>query len=260
MGTIERFEVRINTLNRNRLIRVCLPTNYNVNNERYDVLYMHDGNNLFDAESAYLGVTWDIKKSLEAIEEKYGKSLIIVGIDNGGYERLAEYSPWVNNEVSNIIDLKEVTKYGGEGGYYIDWVVTTLIPLINKKFRTTSTNYMAGSSMGGLISLYGGYKYNNHFKKIGAFSPSIWFAKNDLLKFINDNYIDKLGVYLDIGGKELKKGQDKVNNDVYELYNILKNKGTRKPKFKFDPNGAHNEKAWAKRFPYFAKWLLDISS
>ena len=73
--------------------------------------------------------------------------------------------------------------------------------------------------MGGLISLYG-YSIIIILRK-SAFSPSIWFAKNDLLKFINDNYIDKLGVYLDIGGKELK-GQDKVNNDVYELYNILK--------------------------------------
>jgi predicted alpha/beta superfamily hydrolase len=245
------------------MLRVYFPTSYD-NNKKFDVLYMHDGHNLFDKESSYCGVVWDVHTTLDKIEKQYHRNVIVVGIDCDPVYRLSEYSPWKNENLEKEFPVEKGTPNGGEGTQYIEWLVNSLIPFINNKYRTTNVNYLAGSSMGGLISLYAGYKYPEVFTKIGAFSPSIWFAKKEIFEFIDEHYCNNLHVYLDIGSNEFHSNEkdgyiDRYCSDAKEMESYLRNKGSKDVKFVLEIGAKHNEAAWARRFPIFIKWLLDIT-
>lgn len=262
MSTIERYKVAISTLDRERMIRVYLPSSYD-DNKRFDVLYMHDGHNLFDLESSSYGSIWNVHTTLDMIENQYNKNVIVVGIDCDPINRLSEYSPWKNDHLHELTGLPIGTPNGGEGKQYVDWIVNELVPFINNKYKTTNINYMAGSSMGGLISLYAGFKYPNTFKKIGSFSPSIWFAKDELYKFIDEHYSKDLHVYIDIGSLELSfiptnRKIDNDHHDVKDMEQYLLNKGSNDVYYVLDIGAKHNETAWSSRFPTFIKWLLEI--
>ena len=139
-------------LNRTRRIWIYLPPDYNYNTDkRYSVLYMQDGQNLFDDATSYAG-EWGVDEFMDSL--KYGQC-IVVGIDNGGDKRMTEYNPYDNK------------KFGkGEGKKYIDFLVKTLKPFIDKNYRTLpgiQNTGIAGSSMGGLISLYAILQYPKVF-------------------------------------------------------------------------------------------------
>jgi enterochelin esterase-like enzyme len=135
-------------LNRYRRIWIYLPENYASSKKKYPVLYMHDGQNLFDDATSFSG-EWGVDEALDTLGPK-AEEVIVVGIDNGGDKRLNEYSPY---------DMERFGK--GEGNQYVDFLVKTLRPYINKNYRTKKCgrhSYTAGSSMGGLISFYALYK------------------------------------------------------------------------------------------------------
>jgi len=166
VGNIITFKMKIPQLdNRERRIWVYLPPDYNQSNRRYPVLYMHDGQNLFDQATSFAG-EWQVDETLERLFKEKGFAIIVVGIDNGGERRIDEYSPWVNSEYGR----------GGEGDAYVRFIVETLKPYIDSKYRTlpNETGIM-GSSLGGLISIYAGFKYPEVFKYVGAMSPAFWF-------------------------------------------------------------------------------------
>ena len=144
-----------------RRIWIYLPPNYDESQECYPGLYMHDGQNLFDQLTSYSG-EWQIDKSLDQLfAQQQTRGAIVVGIDNGGESRFEEYIP----------------KY--QGDKYLNFVVHTLKPFIDKNFRTLpdrDNTGTAGSSLGGLISLYMGLKRSDIFSKIAAFSPAMSFA------------------------------------------------------------------------------------
>ncbi len=148
-------------LNRTRRIWIYLPTDYNQSNKKYGVLYMHDGQNLFDDATSYSG-EWGVDEYLDSIFLKGKTQVIVVGIDNGLSKRMSEYNPW------------EFQNFGkGEGDLYIDFLVQTLKPFIDKNYRTFTgkkNTYIAGSSMGGLISLVAVLKYPAVFGGAGIFS------------------------------------------------------------------------------------------
>lgn len=124
---------------------------------------MHDGQNVFETATSFSG-EWEVDESLNALHENGDYGCIVVAIDNGGAFRLDEYSPWIN------------TQFGeGQGDDYMQFIINTLKPDIDNSYRTKpERDYtgIMGSSMGGLISMYGGMEYNSVFSKIGAFSPS----------------------------------------------------------------------------------------
>lgn len=166
VGNIITFKMKIPQLdNRERRIWVYLPPDYNQSNRRYPVLYMHDGQNLFDQATSFAG-EWQVDETLERLFKEKGFAIIVVGIDNGGERRIDEYSPWVNSEYGR----------GGEGDAYVRFIVETLKPYIDSKYRTlpNETGIM-GSSLGGLISIYAGFKYPEVFKYVGAMSSAFWF-------------------------------------------------------------------------------------
>ncbi|KXK40516.1 MAG: putative hydrolase of alpha/beta superfamily protein [Bacteroidetes bacterium OLB9] len=233
-------------LNRKRRIWLYLPKDYYSSSSTYPVLYMHDGQNLFDKKTSFAG-EWQVDESLDSLFEAGKKTAIVVGIDNGGASRLDEYSPWVN------------TKYGGgEGDEYVDFIVKTLKPYIDQHFRTKKeaefTGIM-GSSMGGLISMYAGIKYPDVFSRVGAFSSSYWFSPSSY------TYVSEKGVsptsfmYLIAGGRE---GGSQVS-DMRKMYNLLLASGAIEQQLyeETHPDGQHSEWYWRREFPKAFVWLFN---
>ena len=161
----ENFQIP--QLNRGRKVWLYLPPDYYTSNASYPVVYMHDGQNLFDKKTAYSG-EWNADETMNRLFRDKNLKVIIVGIDHGGDKRLDEYSPWVNDKYG-----------GGEGDQYLEFITNTLKPFIDTNYNTLTdkeNTAIIGSSMGGLISHYAGLKYPNIFGKIGVYSPAFWFA------------------------------------------------------------------------------------
>ncbi len=231
-------------LKRNRKIWIYLPANYTTSKNRFPVLYMHDGQNLFDEFTAPYG-EWGIDEVLDSLQKISGKYCIVVGIDHGGDKRFVEYNPY---------DTKEYGK--GEGKQYVDFLVQTLKPFIDKNYRTkkyAASTSIAGSSLGGLISSYAILKYPNVFGSAGAFSPAYWIAPamDTLAKNALTNKTPKR-IWFYGGGKE---GYT-LMPDMVRFKNIIATKNKTDIGFVVDENGMHNEAAWRKWFPEFYKWWL----
>ncbi|HET7897504.1 MAG TPA: alpha/beta hydrolase-fold protein, partial [Flavisolibacter sp.] len=153
-------------LNRHRRVWIYLPASYTTTHKKYPVLYMQDGQNLFDNATAAYG-EWGVDEALDSIEKMYGEA-IVVAVDHGNEKRINEYSPF------------DMDQYGkGEGTAYVDFLVQTLMPYINHHYRTKKDaryTAIAGSSMGGLISFYAALKYPEKFGAAGVFSPAFWIV------------------------------------------------------------------------------------
>lgn len=154
-------------LGRTRRVWIYLPPDYASSQKTYPVLYMHDGQNVFDAATSYAG-EWGVDETLDSLHAAGDPGAIVVAVDNGQQQRMHEYSPWVHPQHG-----------GGQGDAYADWMANTLKPYIDAHYRTRpgpeSTGIM-GSSMGGLISLRAALRHPAVFGRVGVFSPSLWFS------------------------------------------------------------------------------------
>jgi len=228
-------------------IWVYVPPNYYNSNKKYPVIYMHDAQNLFDATTSYVG-EWKVDETLNNLYKKTGKGFIVVAVENGGQERINEYTPWKHEKYG-----------GGKGEIYIDFLKNTLKPYIDATYRTKKQakhTAIIGSSLGGLISYYGGLKYPETFGKIGAFSTSFWFSDKveDFTKNYGKNKKSKL--YLLVGEKEgtaivlnTKKYKKLLLETGFKSKNIT---------LKINPEGAHNETFWSTEFLEVIQWLYNI--
>lgn len=155
-------------LNRPRVVRLYLPPSYaGAPQRRYPVIYMHDGQNLFDHATAYAG-EWEVDETLNALAKSHGFEAIVVGIDNGGERRMNELLPWPHPRFPVA-----------EGDAYLDFIVKTVKPLIDRDYRSQPEREhtaVIGSSMGGLISHYAIQRHPEVFSKAGVSSPSYWIA------------------------------------------------------------------------------------
>lgn len=236
-----------NLNNSSRKIWVYLPPNYNSSSKKYPVIYMHDAQNLFDTYTSYAG-EWEVDETLNKLYNTTKKGFIVVAIENGGTERINEYTPW------------EHQKYGGgKGEIYINFIKNTLKPYIDKTYKTKPQpkhTALIGSSLGGLISYYGGLKYPKTFGKIGALSTSFWFSNKvaHFTKLYGKNNTSKL--YLLIGEKEGKN----MIEDTQKMKKLLIESGfnTKNIKVKINPDGAHNEAFWKSEFSTVVKWLFNL--
>ncbi|MDO7885003.1 alpha/beta hydrolase [Hymenobacter cheonanensis] len=165
-------------LRRTRRVWVYLPPGYAEGASRYPVLYLQDGQNVFDQYTSFAG-EWGVDETLDALAAR-GQDLggcLVVAVDNSSQHRLAEYSPWRNPR----------TGRGGEGGQYVDFLVDTLKPYIDHHYRTRpgrETTGILGSSMGGLLATYAALRYPAVFGRVGVFSPAYWFAGPALLGYL----------------------------------------------------------------------------
>ncbi|WP_143080060.1 alpha/beta hydrolase-fold protein [Hymenobacter arizonensis] len=169
---------RIPQLGRTRRVLVYLPADYSAKpQKRYPVLYMHDGQNVFDDATSYSG-EWGVDETLDSLRAtgQDPVSCIVVAVDNDSQHRSDEYIPWRNAEI----------KAGGQGSAYVDFLALTLKPYIDAKYRTrpdAAHTGIAGSSLGGLISVYAALKYPRVYGRVGAFSPAFWVCNDSLKAF-----------------------------------------------------------------------------
>ncbi len=231
-------------LNRYRRIWIYLPPSYNkLKTNTYPVLYMQDGQNLFNEQTAFAG-EWGIDETLDSMAKKGNKECIVVGIDNSNVKRMNEYNPY------------DDAKYGkGEGKQYIEFIATTLKPFIDKNYRTQKDaphTFIAGSSMGALISLYALVQYPDVFGGAGVLSPSFWLTPQLYTDVANVKWQKKFRIYLYAGEKESAS----MIRDMQKMYNILKGKNCCEMQDITFPLGQHNEKYWRQEFPDFYRWLL----
>jgi len=244
-------------LHNRREILVYLPPSYAANDRRYPVIYMHDGQNLFDDSTSFAG-EWGVDETLDGLSQE-GIEAIVVGIPNLGTERLKEYSPFVDRRHG-----------GGLGDLYVDFLADTLKPLIDSRFRTRTARThtgIFGSSMGGLISLYAFFQRPETFGFVGAMSPSFWFAGGAILPYIRTARPNAGRIYLDVGEKEspaarrwwqlpllrsLQKGH------CERVVSLLERKGRDEETLRFvvDAQGEHNEASWRRRLPDALRFLL----
>ncbi len=233
-------------LNRKRTIRLYLPPNYSTGG-LFPVIYMHDGQNLFDNATSFAG-EWKVDEILDSPYTYRGFSAIVVAIYNDDKERINEYSPWKNDSLG----------IGGDGDKYVKFIVNTLKPFIDRHYRTLSSREntaIIGSSMGGLISLYAALEYPDVFGKAAIFSPSLWFSPkmNIYLQKYKRKKIQHL--YFLAGEKE----GDSMVNDLNTTLELLKKAGFDDEyyiKTKIVPDGRHAEWFWSREFGDAVRYLF----
>lgn len=234
-------------LDRSRRVWIYLPPDYDQTNDRYPVLYMHDGQNIFDAYTSYVG-EWEVDETLNNLYAQGIQVPIVVGIDHGGTERINEYLPWINNQYG-----------GGLGDEYVDFLVQTLKPYIDENFRTLpdreNTGVM-GSSMGGLISHYAALKFQDVFSKAGIFSPAYWIS--DSVWTFTSGVIKQqnMRLYQLIGGEE---GEEYVQG-MWNMHDALSGMGFGEDELLSEEiaGGQHTESCWRDHFATAYLWLFDV--
>ena len=238
-------------LDRTRRIWIYLPPDYEASGSNYPVLYMHDGQNLFDIKTSYAG-EWEVDESLNNLASQGKRVPIVVGIDNGS-QRIAEYTPWSNPQYG-----------GGDGDKYMQFIVETLKPYIDQHYRTLprreNTGIM-GSSLGGLISHYGSLKYQATFSKAGLFSPSYWFSDTICSFTHNLGKQQEMRFFQLCGNNEGSNIAESYNmvNDMQRMNDSLVSLGFGQNNIfnKVVAGGQHNEKLWREAFGEAYLWLFD---
>lgn len=268
-GELETFELQMPQFDdgRKRTIRVWLPEGYDKDKltVKYPVLYMHDGQNLFDDATSFVG-EWKVDESLSNAFKKGYEKIIVVGIDNGGAERFNELSPeWTLNPLGQ----KYITEPAGSK--YADFIINTVKPYIDSNYNTKSDREntgIGGSSMGGAMSFYMALKYSDRIGYGIIFSPAMHlYDDNSLEKFIKEN-VDKENqpiLYIYAGGAQgsAEKGSaydeslftkyvDFLKNSLEENNYSEKNIG-----IMTDLSKSHTESCWAEIFPTAYKWIMD---
>lgn len=243
-----------------RHILVYLPPTYAYTQRRYAVLYMQDGQNLFDHRTSYAG-EWGVDECMETLSRTEGLEAIVVGIPNMGERRMDEYSPFKDHQLG-----------GGLGNQYLAFVVNTLKPIIDRDFRTLPgkryTGIM-GSSMGGLISLYAFFRYPEFFGFTGVMSPSLWIARGTIFPYLTAVSFNPGKIYLDVGTRELGDSAEEMQRQrtlsrryyasVRRLKRLLVNKGYRpiRDLLHIEEKWAdHSESSWARRLPDAVRFFL----
>ncbi len=255
--------VRSPQLHNRRNILVYLPPSYQQTTKRYAVLYMHDGQNLFDNVTSYAG-EWGVDETMEKLSKEEELEAIVVAIPNMGEMRMDEYSPF-----------KDVEHGGGLGNQYLAFIVNSLKPIIDRDFRTLpGKRYtgMMGSSMGGLISLYAFFRYPDFFGFTGVMSPSFWVARGAIFKYAEAAPFNPGKIYLDVGTRELGDSAEEMRNQrklsrryyasVRRMKRILVQKGYRPVHdlLHIEEKWAnHSESSWARRLPDAIRFFLQTA-
>ncbi|MEW6127768.1 MAG: alpha/beta hydrolase-fold protein [Acidobacteriota bacterium] len=239
-----------------RNVSVYLPPDYHLKAEaRFPVLYLQDGQNLFNPQTAYSGVAWQVDETAQQlILEKKIPSLIIVGIDNTGEQRIDEYTP-VHSRGR-----------GGNADFYGKMFIEELKPFIDHTYRTLPEREytgLGGSSLGGLLSLYLGIKRHDVFSRLAVMSPSVWWANGFLLQEIAalPNRLP-LRIWLDIGRREGRhhKTQARLLHDLLLRKGWRKHRNARLADFRYleVPKAQHDESAWGARFHKVLRFLYPL--
>ncbi len=247
-GRLEHVPAGPDSPGLDRNLAVYLPPSYNDSDRRYPVLYMQDGQNLFDPKASFAG-SWRVDLAMNWAAAR-GTEGIVVGVPNANGDRLAEYSPFHDSEGGP-----------GRGGDYVSHLAETIKPLVDARFRTLprrETTGVAGSSMGGLISLFACFARPDVFGIMGALSPSLWYAERAIFGLLDAASFQPGRLYLDVGRRE---GAETLEN-ARRLRDLLLAKGYVQGvhlRYVEDRAGKHEEAAWSRRFRAALPFLLSPS-
>ncbi len=239
-----------------RYLHIYLPDNYSFVLERYPVMYMFDGQNLFLDNEATFGKSW----GLEAFLQQWDKSMIIVGMEcsHRGNERLYEYCPYEKRMFGEVIK--------GIGEQTFLWILHDVKPYIDSHFRTyghREATAIAGSSMGGIMAMYGVLAHNDVFSKCACISSGVYWNISKYRKTLRENliYMDTR-IYISWGEKEAGRAAHHGNPEydtrearsVYKFEEELQNCGVQTYHY-FQPNGEHCEADWEKQNSLYMNFL-----
>ena len=255
-------------LDNQRDLLVWTPPQAQEESGPFPVLFLHDGQNLFDAETSFAG-DWNAAEALGDLAEQ-GYPVIAIGVPNLAKERIAEYSPFRDERWG-----------GGRGEAYLDFLADTVRPFVGQSFPITedpAQTGLLGSSLGGLISLYGIFHRPDAFGLCGALSPSIHFAHRAMLDHLRRRSRSETApngrrIYLDVGTRErlppdtpnqlFHHGSWKYRRDVSRTAALLRRRGFRAGQhllYVEEEDGRHHEEAWRRRFPEALAFLFKPES
>lgn len=245
IGEVEYFhEFYSVNLKNERDIIIWFPPSYNSSFKKYPVLYMNDGQNLFDPFTSFAGYDWKVDEvATKLIQENLIEEIIVVGVSNTK-DRLEEY---------NLFSEK--------GKKYSNFLIKELKPFIDEKYRTktsASDTAIMGSSLGGLISFQMLWYYSKIFGKAACLSNSFWYDNRKIFSNIHNSFslTIKNKLYIDCGSNEIE-----LVGDYRKMVKLL-NEINIEQKFNFnyylDKTGHHSEIDWAKRLHIPLQFLFGI--
>ncbi len=233
-------DFRIKELGTTRRVWIYFPPDYTTTQKHYPVLYMHDGQNVFEDSTSFSG-EWGVDEFMDTARQ----NCIVVAIDHGGPKRINEYCPY------------DMEKFGkGEGKQYVDFLVKTLKPYVDRKFRTLrkkENTFIAGSSMGGLISMYAILAYPKTFGGAGVFSPAFWVGPTIYDDIAKKGEKVKGRIYFYAGKEE----SETMVSDMLKAFSTMHAVSKANMTTVIRDDGKHNEPTWRKEFPLFYQWLLE---
>lgn len=246
---IEKFDFFYSPAQENRHIHLYLPDEYGHVEDRYPVLYMFDGQNLFFDQDATYGKSWGLKEFLD----HWHKRLIVVGIESGP-NRLSEFSPY-------DFSSKCFGKIKGIGDTTMQWIVNELKPYIDSHYRTwwhREATAIAGSSMGGLMALFGILRYNRYFSKAAAISPAVGFNMKAMkMEVVNNSYYEDNRLFFSWGTHEMSlRFANTYGKNVHLLEQSTRYSGFQTQLFRHE-GGTHCEACWEQEVPLWMHFLWE---
>ncbi|MCA1054182.1 alpha/beta hydrolase [Rossellomorea aquimaris] len=264
---LETHQLHMSYKNEKRRVRVLLPENYDQDEAvDYPVVYMHDGQNVFYSSESYSGHSWKVIQAIKGNTDL--PRMIVVGIDNGGQDRIDEYTPWKITESP----LPENIELGGRGAEFAEFVMKVVKPFIDKNYRTKSDKThtaMIGSSLGGTISAFMGIEYRDQIGGLGIFSLANWITGKAFDSYIAREELDpEQRVYIQVGTQE---GDDAdrqlMHGNMKQAYIDCSLKYYKQLiegavpidhiRFHIFADEEHHEKAWAKHLPNCFRFLSE---
>lgn len=260
-GDLRLYQFHSRTFRNVRFVRVWLPPGYDdsVNAERrYPVFYLNDGQNLFEASAAFGGVEWQVDETADRlIREGTVPPIIIVGIDNTGRDRIREYLPRRSFQPP-VLRVR--------GQRYPKFLMDEVMPFVAHNYRVATgpeNTGLGGSSLGALIALYTVSVHPGVFGRLLLESPSLWVSGRQLIRESRSVVHWPERIFLGVGTAEAgRKDRDQsVVDDVRELAGILQRAGLDEKRLKIviEEGAAHQEAAWARRFPEALAFLFGKS-
>jgi len=257
-GDLRLHQFRSRIFRNTRYVRVWLPPGYDdpANAEhRYPVLYLNDGQNLFEASTSFTGVEWQVDETADRlIREGVIPPMMIVGLDNAGKDRMREYMP---HRSFNPVILRV------HGSRYPSFLIKEIMPFVARNYRVAAgpeNTGLGGSSLGALISLYTAAVWPGLVGRLLLESPALWASNRQIIRQSREvkRWPDR--VFLGIGTNELgrKDRNQSVVDDVRELAGVLRRAGLEENRLRMviEDGGTHHESAWARRFPEALAFLF----